>query len=66
MSVTIKVMDDGPFMVMGDFDIVDMEGRKFQFDKAQPIALCRCGKSASEPFCDGNHITMAYKSRVRA
>lgn len=66
MSTTIKVMDDGPLMVMGDFNIVDMEDVHFQFKGSQPIALCRCGKSASQPFCDGSHTTFDFKSRPRA
>jgi CDGSH-type Zn-finger protein len=66
MSVIIKVMDDGPYMVIGDVDLVDMNDKKFQFDESQQIALCRCGKTSSEPFCDGSHITIEYKSRPRA
>lgn len=66
MSTRIKVMDDGPLMVTGDFHIVDMEDVRFKFKELQPIALCRCGKSSGQPFCDGSHTTYDFKSRPRA
>jgi CDGSH-type Zn-finger protein len=34
------------------------EGKKFP---AQPqYALCRCGQSASKPFCDGTHAMLRF------
>lgn len=51
--VTIKVMDNGPLSVSGDFEIVDMDGNKFE--TKQKVSLCRCGLSGKKPFCDGSH-----------
>jgi CDGSH-type Zn-finger protein len=26
------------------------------------VALCRCGKSAAKPFCDGTHKTIRFRA----
>ncbi|MBA4538198.1 CDGSH iron-sulfur domain-containing protein [Bacillus aquiflavi] len=62
-KVQIKVMDNGSFRVTGDVELIDMEGNKFE--TKQTFSLCRCGKSAKMPFCDGTHKTF-FESSVRA
>ena len=52
--VTIKVRRDGPLKVTGPFRLVDPEGRPFEVD-GDEVVLCRCGRSADKPFCDGSH-----------
>lgn len=54
----VKVTDGGPLLVSptADLKVVDHEGNAIAFDDNKPmIALCRCGKSAGKPFCDGSH-----------
>jgi CDGSH iron-sulfur domain-containing protein 3 len=51
--VTIKVRRDGPLLVRGPFRLVDHEGRAFEV--GDDVVLCRCGGSATKPFCDGSH-----------
>ena len=66
-EVTIRVRDNGPFLVEGSIELVDAEGRPFPIDPAKPaIALCRCGASARRPFCDGAHKTCGFESCERA
>ncbi len=66
-EVTIRVRDNGPFLVEGPIELVDAEGRPFPIDPAKPaIALCRCGASARRPFCDGAHKTCGFESCERA
>ncbi len=44
---------DGPLMIEGNFSIKGVDGVILStMDKAY---LCRCGKSANKPFCDGSH-----------
>jgi CDGSH-type Zn-finger protein len=62
-DVTIKVLDNGPFLVNGNAKIVDAEGNKFD-SKAQ-TALCRCGLSANMPYCSGAHDGK-FESQVHA
>jgi CDGSH-type Zn-finger protein len=56
MSVTIRVRPNGPLIIEGSARIVDQNGDEFTPNPDKPkIALCRCGQSASKPFCDGAH-----------
>jgi CDGSH-type Zn-finger protein len=53
-STTITPYRDGPLIVRGDFRLVDTDGREIDPGR-RTVALCRCGKSAIKPFCDGTH-----------
>lgn len=47
--VTIKVRQNGPYLVEGDDVIlVDWNGAPYQIPK-RPFALCRCGGSMTKP-----------------
>jgi CDGSH iron-sulfur domain-containing protein 3 len=63
--VEIKVRDDGPYKVTGPFRLVDAEGRAFVVPEGESVALCRCGLSATRPFCDRSHKG-AFSARDRA
>jgi CDGSH iron-sulfur domain-containing protein 3 len=45
--------------------VVDAEGRRFALPEG-PIALCRCGRSRSKPFCDASHRATGFRSCARA
>lgn len=45
---------DGPFLVRGDFILCDVDGEPIDPGRAT-VALCRCGRSGVQPFCDGMH-----------
>lgn len=63
----ITITENGPYLVKGDaplsvqrIEVNDAgesvewrEGRTFP--PAETYALCRCGQSATKPFCDGSH-----------
>lgn len=63
MTVTITVTSNGPFVLEADDSsrvaITDVRGNA-QSPVAQPVALCRCGHSASKPYCDGTHSTIGF------
>ena len=61
---TIQVRDDGPYKVTGTFHLEDMEGNAYAVEGK--IALCRCGASATKPFCDGAHKAAGFESAPRA
>ncbi len=58
MTVTIKIRDNGPYVVQGDFALVDANGNEVPIVKN---ALCRCGGSTMKPFCDGTHSKIGFQ-----
>jgi len=64
--VVIKVRDNGPYKVTGPVEIVDAEGNRFAVDADRPIALCRCGRSQTKPFCDASHKAAGFDACERA
>ena len=52
-KVTVKA--NGPFLVEGEFRIVDPSGAAYGLGGRTVVALCRCGASTNKPFCDGSH-----------
>lgn len=66
MAVTIKVRQNGPYLVEGeDVTVVDWNGHAYQIAK-RPFVLCRCGASATKPFCDGTHRTIGFQAAEAA
>ncbi|WP_205683796.1 CDGSH iron-sulfur domain-containing protein [Brevibacillus migulae] len=59
----IRVADNGPLRVSGDFTLMDGEGKPFE--KKEQVSLCRCGLSDNKPFCNGAHKGN-FESSVRA
>ena len=54
--------NNGPYRVMGPLEVEDEDG-KVTTMPAEMVFLCRCGGSATKPFCDGTHKTNGFKSR---
>ena len=52
-AARITPYPDGPLVVRGDFVVCDLAGAEIPTGKS--VALCRCGRSAQKPFCDGSH-----------
>ncbi|WP_310425576.1 CDGSH iron-sulfur domain-containing protein [Chamaesiphon sp. VAR_48_metabat_135_sub] len=61
----ITALDNGPFLVSGSFVIRDGTGQAYRCDRSQ-IALCRCGRSSGNPFCDGTHAKVGFSATERA
>jgi CDGSH-type Zn-finger protein len=58
----IRVYPDGPYLVRGAFELVDADGTRTGI-RRRTIALCRCGRSRTAPFCDGTHQAVGFTSR---
>jgi CDGSH-type Zn-finger protein len=66
----IKILKDGPYIVTGGIPIRELiitpkwhhynlkEGR--ELPQSERYALCRCGKSKTAPFCDGEHSSCGF------
>ncbi len=65
-SVEIKVRDHGPYKVTGAVRLIDAEGNEWDVEEGQTIALCRCGRSKTKPFCDASHREEGFESCERA
>lgn len=61
--VTITPYPDGPLIVRGAFELCDLDGTPIE-RSGKAVALCRCGRSALKPFCDGSH-KLASRHAVR-
>jgi CDGSH iron-sulfur domain-containing protein 3 len=64
-EVVIKVRDRGPYKATGPVTLVDADGNRWRLDDG-PIALCRCGLSATKPFCDRSHREGGFDDCARA
>ena len=59
--VTITPKANGPLIIAGPVRIVTPDGRELtppprkDGKPAEVVVLCRCGGSATKPFCDGTH-----------
>lgn len=51
----ITVNNNGSVKLDGDFEIVDVNGNAYGLQGRTIVSLCRCGRSANKPFCDGSH-----------
>ena len=60
MPVEITAYPDGPYLVRGEFELHTVEGGVER--RRKTIALCRCGRSAIKPFCDGTHKTIGFRA----
>jgi CDGSH-type Zn-finger protein len=65
-ATKITVLNDGPLVVEGDFEIVDQEVKSFGLAGRTKLSLCRCGHSERKPFCDGSHKRIGFQSAVQA
>ena len=61
----IIALDNGPYLVKGPVLLLDAEGNEFGTERAT-VALCRCGSSATKPFCDGTHSKIGFRAAQRA
>ena len=60
----IKVVEDGPLQVKGPVELLDHDGNAYQTRRT--VFLCRCGRSATKPFCDGSHARKGFSAPERA
>jgi CDGSH-type Zn-finger protein/uncharacterized Fe-S cluster protein YjdI len=61
-QLRIKPLIDGPLKVQGPVEICSGTGRTVSWTEG--AVLCRCGGSATKPFCDGTHQRIGFRSRA--
>jgi CDGSH-type Zn-finger protein len=60
-GAVVSVYEDGPLIVRGQFTICGQDGEPIPAGRAT-VALCRCGRSANKPFCDGSHGRVGFRA----
>lgn len=59
IKASIEITKNGPFIVKNIDNFVNSQGVSLA---TQPVmALCRCGASNNQPFCDGTHNSIHFK-----
>jgi CDGSH-type Zn-finger protein len=52
-AASVTVYPDGPLVLRGSFEVRQVDGTVLPTSRM--VALCRCGRSALKPLCDGSH-----------
>ncbi len=60
----IQASLNGPLLLQGDYELLDEAGAPIP--RSGKLALCRCGGTGNQPFCDGSHARVGFKSRQGA
>lgn len=60
----IKVAPNGPYLVRGGVPLRTAGGESIE--TREVYALCRCGRSAKKPFCDGTHAKAGFSAEDTA
>ena len=66
MAVKVTIRPNGPYLVEGDVELVDVNGAQVDTGGQARIALCRCGASTKKPFCDGTHSKIGFAAAEAA
>jgi len=59
-EVVITLTTDGPLMIQGTVRVETPAGEVVR--QADRVALCRCGATGNQPFCDGSHRRVGFTS----
>jgi uncharacterized Fe-S cluster protein YjdI/CDGSH-type Zn-finger protein len=60
-GTSIQASRNGPLLVQGEFEVLDENGATIA--AVGRAALCRCGATRNQPFCDGSHRTVGFLSK---
>jgi CDGSH-type Zn-finger protein len=63
-AATVTVYPDGPLVLRGSFEVRQVNGTVLPTGRV--VALCRCGRSALKPLCDGSHKNGAGRVDARS
>jgi len=66
MATKITIRPNGPYVVEGEVELIDVNGAQIDTSDKPRIALCRCGGSVTKPFCDGTHSKIGFQGAEAA
>lgn len=64
-TVKVTVRRNGSLRVdapEGSIELLDADGHAYNLAGKTSFSLCRCGGSATRPFCDGSHKHNGFQS----
>lgn len=61
VDAVVTVYEDGPLILRGRFTLTGQDGELIPPGR-RTVALCRCGRSALKPFCDGSHVRSGFRA----
>jgi CDGSH-type Zn-finger protein/uncharacterized Fe-S cluster protein YjdI len=59
-GLVVSARRDGPLVVDGAFTLRGADGSGGRRERS--AALCRCGASATKPYCDGTHAAVGFET----
>lgn len=60
---SVKAVRNGPLQLKGTFRVLDHTGEEYDLAGQRIVLLCRCGRSANQPFCDSSHKRTGWTSQ---
>jgi uncharacterized Fe-S cluster protein YjdI len=61
-AAVVTLSKDGPLAIEGRVRVQTAGGEIVR--EAERVALCRCGGTRNQPFCDGSHQRVGFRSTV--
>lgn len=61
---TVTFQSDGPVLIRGALDLTLPTGVKERREGS--VAVCRCGQTQNDPWCDGSHSRSGFRSPRRS
>jgi len=61
-AAVVTLSTDGPLALEGRVRVQTARGDVVR--EADRVALCRCGGTRNQPFCDGSHLRVGFKSTI--
>ena len=60
VTAIVTLSTDGPLAIEGRVRVQTAGGEIVR--EAERVALCRCGGTRNQPFCDGSHVRVGFRS----
>ncbi len=58
--IGVRLQKDGPLLFDGEVRVTAEDGTVLE--RTGKVALCRCGGTGNQPFCDGSHERVGFRS----
>ncbi len=59
----VVVTEEGPVLIYGPVEVETPDGARVRSDRAV-TALCTCGCSRRQPFCDTSHRRLSHRNQA--